>query len=368
MGFYPYIAIGHGRTTDGNWDCGCTWNGYDEASMAKEVVAGIIEAFDANGKDYLTDYPDNESNITNCVAAANNNGCTHYLSIHLDYDRAPSGILPLYVSDAGYAMADCIRAALKARIAINDRGNKYQADYECTGTDMPAVILDCIRAALKARIAINDRGNKYQADYECTGTDVPAVIFEIGSICADNEFIRTNAALLGNCLAYGMMDFAGESYKEINGSMQPDKPTQVDNDNPYGFTTIYNDDYYLSYGDGPDENIRQFQADCTFCAYFGENGPLDQDCYYGSEGAYACECIQRFHGLEVDGKFGANTDIALMTEIAQIQEALKRKGYDIAIDGGAGPATLAALKDFQNKNGLEVDGICGNATRAALGI
>ena len=57
-----------------------------------------------------------------------------------------------------------------------------------------------------------------------------------------------------------------------------------------------------------------------------------------------------------------------MTEIAQIQEALKRHGYDVAIDGGAGPVTIAALKDFQAKNGLVVDGIVGNATRNALGI
>ena len=57
-----------------------------------------------------------------------------------------------------------------------------------------------------------------------------------------------------------------------------------------------------------------------------------------------------------------------MTEIAQIQEALKRHSHDVAVDGGAGPVTIAALKDFQAKNGLEADGICGDQTRAALGI
>ncbi|MCB6572068.1 peptidoglycan-binding protein, partial [Eubacterium limosum] len=148
----------------------------------------------------------------------------------------------------------------------------------------------------------------------------------------------------------------------------PTPDPQPSNDNPYGFTSIFSSSYYLSYGDGPDENIRQFQRDCNFCGYWGETGPLTEDALYGSESQYACECIQRFHGLVVDGEYGIKTDIALMTEIAQIQETLKRQGYDIAIDGGAGPISIAALKDFQTKNGLEADGICGDLTRAALGI
>lgn len=314
MGFYPYVAIGHGRTTDGNWDCGCTWNGYDEASMAKEVVAGIIEAFKANGKDYLTDYPDNESNITNCVATANNNGCTHYLSIHLDWDRAPSGILPLYVSDAGCAMADCIRAALKARISINDRGNKYQADYECTGTDMPAVI------------------------------------FEIGGICADNDFIRNNARLLGHCVAYGMMDYAGEPYAEVGNSntVNPVRPGI----SPEGASSTT----------GFDWGTDNVQYALNICNY----GAPDIDDEWGPETEQCLRIAQGAYGITVDGLWGPQSQSKMEGQIRAYQEALNRHGFACSVDGIAGPETFEAVKAFQRSRGLEDDGIVGENTYPVL--
>lgn len=52
-----------------------------------------------------------------------------------------------------------------------------------------------------------------------------------------------------------------------------------------------------------------------------------------------------------------------------IQQKLKRWGYyKGAVDGIYGPATKAAVKYFQSKNGLKADGIAGNQTLAALGI
>ena len=57
-----------------------------------------------------------------------------------------------------------------------------------------------------------------------------------------------------------------------------------------------------------------------------------------------------------------------MGEIRQVQEALVAKGYNLHVDGAVGQQTDSAIRDFQAKNGLGVDGIVGNATRAALGI
>lgn len=49
------------------------------------------------------------------------------------------------------------------------------------------------------------------------------------------------------------------------------------------------------------------------------------------------------------------------------QYALNKKGgYNLKVDGIAGPLTINALRDFQLKNNLAVDGICGENTRAAL--
>ena len=56
-------------------------------------------------------------------------------------------------------------------------------------------------------------------------------------------------------------------------------------------------------------------------------------------------------------------------EVRQIQEKLKRWGYyNGNVDGIYGSQTLEAVKYFQRKNGLTVDGIAGPATLKAMGI
>ncbi len=56
-------------------------------------------------------------------------------------------------------------------------------------------------------------------------------------------------------------------------------------------------------------------------------------------------------------------------QVAAVQRRLKQWGYyDGAIDGKFGPATEKAVKLFQKKNGLKVDGIIGDKTAAAIGI
>ena len=57
------------------------------------------------------------------------------------------------------------------------------------------------------------------------------------------------------------------------------------------------------------------------------------------------------------------------TEVTQIQTKLKRWGYYSGnIDGIYGTQTVNAVKYFQRKNGLTVDGIAGPATLRAMGI
>ncbi len=63
-------------------------------------------------------------------------------------------------------------------------------------------------------------------------------------------------------------------------------------------------------------------------------------------------------------KYGSRSE-----EVRQIQTKLKRWGYyNGAIDGIYGSQTLSAVKWFQSKNGLQVDGIAGPKTLAAMGI
>lgn len=80
-----------------------------------------------------------------------------------------------------------------------------------------------------------------------------------------------------------------------------------------------------------------------------------------------CGCFAFFYqnnSVEALSKYGSRGD-----EVIQIQTKLKRWGYyNGNIDGIFGSQTLEAVKYFQRKNGLTVDGIAGPATLKAMGI
>lgn len=54
-------------------------------------------------------------------------------------------------------------------------------------------------------------------------------------------------------------------------------------------------------------------------------------------------------------------------DVKTLQKKLNAKGYKLTVDGIFGDKTLSAVKDFQKKNGLAVDGIVGKNTWAKLG-
>src|SRR6188472_1755762 len=54
--------------------------------------------------------------------------------------------------------------------------------------------------------------------------------------------------------------------------------------------------------------------------------------------------------------------------VAALQVALRANGlYDGTVDGFAGPATRGAVRSFQRRHGLVVDGIAGPRTLRAFG-
>lgn len=70
------------------------------------------------------------------------------------------------------------------------------------------------------------------------------------------------------------------------------------------------------------------------------------------------------NSVEALSKYGSRG-----SEVTQIQTKLKRWGYyNGNIDGIYGTQTVNAVKYFQRKNGLTVDGIAGPATLKAMGI
>ena len=79
-----------------------------------------------------------------------------------------------------------------------------------------------------------------------------------------------------------------------------------------------------------------------------------------------CTSFYIFRNNEVEAlsKYGSRG-----SEVTQIQTKLKRWGYySGSVDGIYGSQTVSAVKKFQKKNGLTVDGIAGKNTLAAMGI
>lgn len=98
---------------------------------------------------------------------------------------------------------------------------------------------------------------------------------------------------------------------------------------------------------------------------------IEGDDYSWMKGNYKFRCFiynpavkeSDFIITMIDLKKGS-TSKALVKEL---QQQLNMAGnYGLAEDGSFGPATEAAVKDFQQKNKLAVDGIAGPATRTAL--
>lgn len=55
-------------------------------------------------------------------------------------------------------------------------------------------------------------------------------------------------------------------------------------------------------------------------------------------------------------------------DVRTLQEALNKKGANVTVDGKFGKGTEAAVKDFQRKSNVAVDGVVGPQTRRLLGI
>ncbi len=74
--------------------------------------------------------------------------------------------------------------------------------------------------------------------------------------------------------------------------------------------------------------------------------------------------FMQYNEVQALSKYGSRG-----SEVRTIQDKLKRWGYYTGnVDGIYGSLTVAAVKRFQQKNGLKVDGIAGTQTLNALGI
>lgn len=172
-----YIAVncGHGVSLDGSWDSGCTYGKYSEAALMLKITKAAVKRLRAAGVEVLSDADhNNNKNMIVDVRDANREGVDMYISIHCDYLKAPSGVMPLYVSGSGKRLGKCLEKQIKKQMRIRSRG-------VCKRTDL----------------------------WELNGTDMPAVILETGAIKADLKTLRDRPIEYGHAVADGIMDYLG---------------------------------------------------------------------------------------------------------------------------------------------------------------
>lgn len=156
------IQCGHGKSIDGGWDAGCVYGKYNEAALMLKITKAAVKYLRANGFKVISDADHgNNRNMIEDVRWANRAGARLYISIHCDYSKAPSGVMPLYVSSSGKKLATCLNKAVKTNMKMKSRGVQKRTDlWELNGTDMPACILEtgAIKADLKT---LRDRADAY---------------------------------------------------------------------------------------------------------------------------------------------------------------------------------------------------------------
>ena len=184
------LMCGHGRCTDGSWDCGTSYGGNNEAALMLPITKAAVKYLRSYGVKVISDADKNNNrNMIADVAWANKQKCDIYVSLHCDYYRSPSGTLPLFVSAKGKKLATAMNKAVMKALGMKTRG-------VCRRTDL----------------------------YELNCTDMPACIFETGSIKADIKTLKKKPDTYGKAIAKGICDYLGIKAEKPAKTTTP-KPT-----------------------------------------------------------------------------------------------------------------------------------------------
>ena len=180
------VNCGHGKLNAGGWDAGCVYGKYTEAGLMLPITKAAVKYLRASGVTVLSDADQNNNrNMVSDVSWANREGVELYVSIHCDYSGAPSGVMPLYVSDRGKKIAVALNNAIKAEIGIRSRGVIRRSDL-----------------------------------YELNATNMAACILETGAIKRDLPLLRDRADQYGKAIAKGLCKHLGVTF---NGAKEPAK-------------------------------------------------------------------------------------------------------------------------------------------------
>ena len=141
----------------------------------------------------------------------------------------------------------------------------------------------------------------------------------------------------------------------------------------YGWNPLSGDPPHFNYEGGGTIDIRD-QSILAFQQLWNKNNPNNQigeDGGFGSqtEGALNRSPAQGFAKAPWDDKprvLKLSQPRMEGSDVVQLQEALKKAGIAVGVDGEFGPGTDKAVKELQQKKSLTADGIVGSKTLAAI--
>ena len=298
------LMCGHGRSTDGTWDCGTSYGGNNEAALMLPITKAAVKYLRSYGVTVISDADtNNNKNMIADVSWANkenkttSGGVVAYISLHCDYFKSPSGTLPLFVSAKGRTLAAAINNAVVSGMGMRTRGVTKRTDL-----------------------------------YELNYTNMPACIFETGSIKADIGKLKQSDAY-GKCVAKGICDYLGVKAEEPKPAPKPaPKPTdgKLTVDGKGGKATVKRLQKFLGCTDvdgiisGQDKSLIYSHA------------PALSAVEYGTGGSPTVKRLQKWVGTTQDGVWGKNTTLAL------------QKKLGVTADGIAGIGTFKALQTYLN--------------------
>ena len=293
------LMCGHGRSTDGTWDCGTSYGGNNEAALMLPITKAAVKYLRSYGVTVISDADtNNNKNMVVDVGWANkenkttSGGVVAYISLHCDYFKSPSGTLPLFVSAKGKELATKINNAVVSGMGMKTRGVTKRTDL-----------------------------------YELNYTDMPACIFETGSIKADISKLK-DADKYGKFIAIGICNYLGVNYEA--DAPTPSAPTVSDGklkvDGKGGKKTVKRLQEFL--GCATKDGIISGQNKSLIYSY----APALSAVEYGTGGSPTVKNLQRWVGATQDGIWGKATTVAL------------QKKLGVTADGIAGINTFKALQ------------------------
>jgi len=311
-------------------------NGYlNELVEDRKIGAALIKELKARGHKVIDVTPADHAGewLTGRANRANAAGADFFVSIHLNAGGG-TGTEVLTTSASGAkTIAARTSATLAKALGLRDRGRKNRDNVTVIkATKMPAMLVEVCFVDTKADAEA----------YWKLGADGVALAIANG-IDGTNVSKPSVSATVAN---------------KVQSVVKP----AASNKAP-------------SYDDTPDD-VREVQT------YMNKkyNSGLAVDGDFGKlTKAAIVKQVQKLIGTSADGIFGKNSKAAWGSRCVKkgskgdlvrlVQMMLICRGYSIGsagADGDCGAKTVAAIKRYQQKNGLSADGICGKNTVAKL--